>query len=74
MDQSIQTQIDKGKPEKGGNPDVTEPFEKALEVKTFSAETISRNINTTTIEKNYKNRKIKENLVSKPEEKKDAKK
>lgn len=73
MDMSIQTQINKGKPEKGGNPEATDPMEKALEVKTFSAATVSRDVDIDVVSKNYKNRKIGEKLVAKPVEKKDDK-
>jgi len=74
LEKGIQTQINKGKPEEGGNPEVVEPLEKALELKTFSAETVSRKINSDVIGKNYKNRKIDGKLVAKPPEaKKDEK-
>jgi hypothetical protein len=66
MEKSIQTQINKGSPAKGADQEVVDPMEKALEVKTFSSEVVSRNVNSDVVRKNYENRKTGENLVSKP--------
>jgi hypothetical protein len=74
MDMSIQTQINKGKPEKGGSPDATDPMAKALEVKTFSAGTVSRDVDFDVVSKNYKNRKVDGKLVEKPKDDKQNKK
>jgi hypothetical protein len=48
-------------------------MEKALEVKTFSAATVSRDVDIDVVSKNYKNRKTDGKLVEKPKDDKDKK-